>query len=151
MLGLHVVHHKAIIDGDAGTLVLGQVPIRVGLADGERFPQVSLAVKLRLARNRIRLRIDIHYAPTQRVVRILGSTVQFIDLAQFPSGLGETTVHVYKLVTVGFRRHIGGQFQFVMVMEWQERILGAGIVPLIVGNAVVVAFKVLDHDIRAQE
>ena len=35
VLGLHVIHHETVINGHAGSYVLGHVLVRIGLADGE--------------------------------------------------------------------------------------------------------------------
>ena len=101
--GLDVDHREAVVDRHAGALVLRQVVIRVGLADGEGLPHAALAVIRHGARHGEGLRIHVVHALGQWVAAVHRHRFHLVDLAQLPGDVGETaalTAERHHLVTV---------------------------------------------------
>src|SRR5690606_33282797 len=88
--GLNIDHAEAVIDRYPAALVLGQVVVGVGLADGEGLPQAATPVIRHGTRDGEGLRIHVVGALGQRVAAVDRFGVDLVDLAQLPGDVGET-------------------------------------------------------------
>src|SRR5690606_35920174 len=135
-------------------LVLGQVVVGVGLADGEGLPQAATPVIRHGTRDGEGLRIHVVGALGQRVAAVDRFGVDLVDLAQLPGDVGETATLAtegHDLIAVAVTVGFAVQLQVVVVIERHQHVPGALVGPVHVRYAPVVAFEIFDHQVRTEE